>query len=161
MSLKLRKQIYNALLLPQICYCVTIWSATSEYNLNRLEILVNRICRHLLMVKARVMHTSDLHSLADILSFRQLTKYHSAITAYKLIKGNLIINVPLPPRNEQVHAYPTRHSHLFQTVRLRNCYEKKAPSSIFSELWNALPDNLKAINSISSFKKKLKRHISD
>ena len=156
--LNIRKQLYQALVISHLIYCITIWSATSEVNLKRMEVLYNRICRHMLMIKTDEMRTQMLYTTLDLLNFRQLILYHNSLFSYKIFALGLNLEITLPPRNLDIHSYPTRRNDNLHTPRVISTFGKKAPSYILSHTWNAIPYHLKAIANFPTFKKLIRNY---
>ena len=55
-----RNILYNALILPHIDYCCTIWTHGADKYVNRIQILQNRAARLTLGYNVRDVHVSDL-----------------------------------------------------------------------------------------------------
>ena len=63
-------------------------------------------------------------------------------------------------RNEQIHHYNTRNKKDLHPVKIKTkLYGEKTISFQGRNCWNKLPSDIKEINSINLFKKKLKQHI--
>lgn len=158
--LKQRSQIYQALVLPHLSYCISVWTATSEHNIKRIEVLLNRVCRHVLHVKAQDMHTEQLYRNLNYLTFRNMIIYHSAMLAHKLLNGYYNNSFNIPPRLSDIHSYPTRNNNMFQANRTNNVAGRKAPILRLTNIWNDLPNELKHLPRIASFKKALRARLT-
>lgn len=153
--LKLRKQLYQALILPHITYGLTIWSATTAYNVSSMEKTLNRIGRHLLRRKIDEISTENIYSELQWMPFQKLTRYHVILTGYKLMNGLIDMKINLPPLNQHFHQHYTRNNRDFRGARANNKYGDKLISNRIGAEWNALPNALKRVNSLFHFKKQL------
>ena len=65
-------------------------------------------------------------------------------------------------RNEQIHHYNTRNKIDLHPVKIKTkLYGEKTISFQRRNRWNKLPSDIKEINSVFLFKKKLKQHINN
>jgi len=99
---------------------------------------------------------------AKILTLKDIHKYVVCVYMYKMIRLNEYISLQdsleLNPLN---HNYLTRNRNAFilpfprvESIRINYKYQ-------FINTWNDLPDGLKNLNSLSSFKRKLKNFLID
>ena len=54
LSIKSLKLLYNAFILPNLSYCITIWGNTYKSNINRFIILQNRAIRAIYNLQNRI-----------------------------------------------------------------------------------------------------------
>ena len=104
--------LYNALILPHISYCVHIWGTTASIHLQRLYVLQKKIVRIICGVHPRT-HTEPLYKALHVLNVEQIRDYSIALFMYKLT------NCMLPSMFENmfistsdVHDYYTRQANL-------------------------------------------------
>ena len=162
LPLNLRKQLYQSLILPHLTDGICSWSATSEHNLKRMDVLTNGTCRHILLTTNTEMHKRDLYSKLDFLSFRQLVTFHNAINAFIFIYcGSNILQLYLHHRNNQIHNYPARHNGNFQLPHIHSLYTSKLPSYIFCKVCNSLPTPIKSLAKISLFKHATRKFMNE
>ena len=77
--------LYNALILPHIPYCVHIWGTTASVHLHRLHVPQKKIVRIICGVHPRT-HTEPLYRVLHVLNVDQIRDYSIALFMYKLTK---------------------------------------------------------------------------
>ena len=146
-----RKTLCASLIQPYLDYCSSSWYESLSMSLK------SKCCGSLRELTADVMSATDLYELSW-LSIRDPISYFKLIHLFK-IKHDLC---PLYLRSNIVsvsdtHSYRTQSSvlnfHVSKT--LSNAPSTFAYSCV--KLWNALPEHIKSIDSLPSFKRRLKR----
>ena len=125
--------LYNALILPHISYCVHIWGTTASIHLQRLYVLHKRIVRIICGVHPRT-HAEPLYKALHVLNVEQIRDYSIAQFMYKLT------NCMLPSMFENmfistsdVHDYYTRLRMCRICFNKNNVWSKKRKTIIFIE----------------------------
>ena len=154
---KIKKMVYNALLLPHFNYCSTIWSSTSESNLNLLQKLLNRACRSALQIKDLRTNTLLLHKRLQWLPIKQLLKFNTACEMYKCINNITNYNITFPPLVNNVHHYPTRNNSSFFIPQTTSHLPTTAFNIKGPTLWNSLSNELKNSPTLPIFKRSYKK----
>ena len=149
----------QALVLSKLDYCNSLLKGTSEYNLNKLQRIQNMACQVINNLKKHdsiTSHLQDLHWLRicerinnKILMMVFKCK-HKLAPSYLQELISFEYNRPL--RLAANHDIPVVKGN---TTLVHNSSFK----SIGPRLWNALPTNIKAIDTLSEFKTKLKMHL--
>ena len=74
LSIKSLKLLYNAFILPNLSYCITIWSNTYKSNINRIIILQNNI--HIVITAIynlqNRINTDEFYNSLNILKFKDI-----------------------------------------------------------------------------------------
>ena len=144
------KKIYYAHVYPHLNYCNCIWSNTYQTHLLPLTLIHKRIIRNI--AKANFLdHTEPLYSGLKILNIDRIRKLNLSLLMFKQIKYNEFQF----PILTQEHNYNTRNRDLLlipqhRTTLLSNSFTIQA-----IKVWNKLPQSLKLIDNIRSFKKKV------
>lgn len=149
----IRKQVYFSLIYSQITYCMSVWSYTSEQNIHRLSITLNRACRQVLNSKSRDLHNAELYQKLNWLNLNQLVVYHLQLDTFKTINRMVMHNITLPLANRTYHHYLTRAVNHYHILHANNSYGDKRPSIRMSRTWNALSPDMKDVTRISIFKR--------
>jgi hypothetical protein len=155
-----RLSIYYAHVLSHICYLNVIWSAAPQYKLLELQRLQNKAIRAVFFEEYRKpdIHTADLYRSKNLLSLFQINKYETVLIIFKLKHGLLKHSFVLPT-NAQVHEHETRNRYDFHIgSRVNNNYGRNCIMHHGFSLYNSLPTELKSINNLELFRKKLKQH---
>lgn len=159
---KIRKSVYQAIVLPHFTYGISLWSTTSSTQLCRVKKVLNRTCRQVLSVKKPTdMPSSECYKKLQWMDIEQLAKYHLLLDAFRLINLHAPFSVVLPPRTNTVHSHFTRSNFSFQRLPFNNSYGLKTLAHRISYNWNLLSPELKCSQSISAFKKSLKLTVLD
>lgn len=71
------RTLYNALILPYLSYCITIWGNTCTYDCytSKIVLLQKKILR-IITFSNRIAHTAQLFSRLNIMKFEHLYKYN-------------------------------------------------------------------------------------
>ena len=148
--------LYNALILPHISYCIHIWATTAAVHLQRLYVLQKKIICIICGVHPRT-HTEPLYKTLNILNVDQIRDYSIALFMYKLtncmlpsIFENMII------QTSDVHNYSTRQADLLYIPFASTKRTQRTIKHFGAELWNSLCNVLDIDCAISTFKQRLK-----
>ena len=160
-NLKAAKNMYYACVYPLVSYCITVWGGvfccTSKGN--ELQKLQSRIVRNLFQHHNEVANCC-LFKANRILKLKDVYILYSCIYMFKVIKLNICPSLQstldLQIRD---HCYGTRGNGLYvvpfprvESVRVNYKYQ-------YITLWNNLPNDIKDINTLPLFKKKLTEHL--
>ena len=150
--------LYNALILPHISYCIQVWGTAASVHIERLHVLQKKIVRIICGVHPRT-HTQPLFQLLHLLNINQIRDYFVAIFMYKM-KNNM-----MPAHFGQmfisaweIHNYPTKFAErnsLYVHV-VPNKRGKRTIRHFGRKLWNIVLDAIDVNCSIGSFKLSLK-----
>ena len=140
---------YYAFVYPHLTYCVVIWGGTGLTHLQPLIVQHKRVIRTI-CYKGRREHSTPLFYRLKLLKFADIYKYHMLIYMHKAMREDIF---------SPVHDFNTRNRYLAvpEFQRLTTC--QRAVSYAGPKIWNSIPLYLKEIESISTFKRKLKFHL--
>ena len=152
MPTKVLKILYDAHVLPHLQYCSPIWSSTYPTHLLPLFRLQKKIIR-IITNSDYFAHTQPLFKTSNILKIYDINRLQIAIYMFKLLRRSN--NTTLLP----LHNYPTRtHTDLRLPLHTLTLYQHSL-SYLGPKTWNALPNHIKTLPTLISFKKQLKKHI--
>ena len=143
--------LYNAHVLPHFQYCIPIWGNTYPTHLLPLFRLQKKIIR-IITNSDYFAHTQSLFKDTEILKLFDINKLHIGKYMYKLINNNII-----PPRPQ--HTYPTRTRNDLRTPLHHLTIFQHSLSFMGPKIWNSVPDHIKSLPTLNSFKKQYKKHI--
>ena len=162
LSLEYRKMLFNAMVLPYFDYCSHVWSKLTKGRRTILIKLHKRGCRMLLRVPQRTPTVDVLKELKWCTLEKRWEKNQACIM-YKVLNGNC----PEYMKNYFVEA---RHSHMQQTrhaksralrvVKIKNELARKTFKYSAAMQWNALPTQLRQMDSYDAFKRNYFKHVS-
>lgn len=156
LSLKLRRQLYFALIYPHLIYGIELWGATTKTILQPLHILQNRAIRYISGLKSRSSTLSHYKKLF-IPKFEDLHRIHSLSLAYKAFNNELPANIQRLFTHSQT-LRRTRQAGMNMAVVIRSTkVQNLRPSVNCPYLWNSLSPDLKQLPSINAFKNRLKQ----
>ena len=145
---EVRIRYYYAFVYPFISYGVSVWGGTYRNHINPLIIQHKRIIRIMTNSNNRE-HTTPLFHRLGLLKFEDVHKYSVLVKMYKMISdGKFLITHDVNTRNRTCAA-PTFH---------RLSKSQHAFSYLGPTYWNSLPNYLKNVPTISSFKTNLKKY---
>lgn len=148
--------LYFAYFHSNFVYLSTIWSVTPQYLMNRMEVLQRKALR-IVLRKDWYCSYKELYS-ETIFPISVSARLASYMHVHK-ITGNAVKN------NIQVLAAEQRHSH---NTRNRSNFIIQHCSTVFGannfyvrafNLYNELPNEIKAIHSLSIFRNRTKEHL--
>ena len=160
LSQKLLFMLYYSLIYPYLYYGNIIWGSTYHTNLYRLRILQKRIVR-IITNSNYDAHTLPLLHQYSILRLDDIHSLQLGLFMYSIensLYANTFLNMFF--KNSQFHSYPTRHSTNFRPKLCRTNIKKFTLTSQGPNLWNSLPNDIKTTPTFSSFKIKLKKHMT-
>ena len=147
------KILYNAHILPHLQYCMPIWANTYPSHLIPLFRLQKKILR--IITKSSFFdHTQPLFKETQIMKLFDLNKLQIAIYMYKNIYRDTIIN------SEACHTYPTRTRNVIRAPQHNLTIFQHSMSYMGPKIWNSIPDNIKNLPSLHSFKKHYKLYLT-
>ena len=144
--------IYKAIIEPYFVYCCPVWDGLSQQLNEKLQKLQNRAAR--VITKSR--YYTSAKPLIDMLGWDSVSTYRTkqkALVMYKTMHN-------LTPTYLQ-DLFTTRHSHYnlrdsedkLSIPKPRTDYMKRSLRYSGAFLWNNLPRELRASNSIKQFKR--------
>ena len=132
--------IYNALILPHLNYCSSIWSWQS-HNLSKIQKKAIRI-----ITKSRYnAHTNKLFKQLNTLKVLDICALHDYKFLHKVIHNSVpsfFINL-LDSQNGDFHDYNTRHATDIRLPAVRHEFARNGICYKFSNLFNSMSDDIK------------------
>ena len=153
---RILKLIYMSLIYSYLNYCNIIWGGAYDIVLNPIFILQKKAIR-LISNSHYLEHTEPLFKSLELLNIYQIFRLNCLILIYKCTKNNYFPEFKNKiHKNSSIHSYNTRINNDFRPIsgNLKLCQKSYLCMSI--KLWNAADDNVKNLNSIFTFKKKIK-----
>ena len=146
-ALDSRKVLAEGLIVSRILYLLPMWGGTPHKYQRKVQVLMNtaaRICTN----SARMTSTTTLMQRMNWLTFRELTKYHSLITLWKILRqgvpqyfrGKITLD-----EDNCTKVVPARILLTGQSFRWRSAHN-----------WNELSQELRDCQSLPRFKRLLK-----
>ena len=148
--------IYNALILPYINYCNIIWGNCSMTKLDHIFLLQKKAVR-ICTKSSYLSHTDPLFNRLRMFKVYDINTLQIAIFMFKYHYEML------PPvftnffsYNNNLHSYPTRTCNNIHLNNPKILLAHKALRHHGPDIWNTLPNSLKQITLLTSFKRSLK-----
>ena len=148
--------LYHTLFQPYLIYAIEAWCSAPKYLTDKIFILQKKSIRAINSLPYNE-HTNSFFKSMNILKLPDLYNQYLATYFFSTICKDRNFNVSsyLQP-NSSFHNYPTRNS---SNIRLP-FYKKSQSQNSFLyrgiQIWNTLPEDLRTIDSITSFRKKYK-----
>ena len=149
------------MIFANIDYCNALLICSPQYIILKLQRILNKAVRFIFNAKRSVHITPLLYKL-HILPVMYRIKYKVSLLAYKIV--NKIAPTYLIEKNELFKAtgnYTLRPGHGRDPLMFKSTVDqcKNKTWNVYMILeWNALPLNLRSLDSLSTFKSKLKTH---
>ena len=147
-----KKNIYNALVLPSLDYCCVVWHECRKFLQQRVERIQNYAMRLICAKPPRTL--SEV--LRGKLNWMTLTKRRE-IFRQVLIQRSIQNQAPsylskLFQTTETYGPRVTQNSHKLHLTSVNTEFCKNATSFRGSQIWNSLPQRLREMKSINSFR---------
>ena len=151
--------LYNALILPYLSYCVTVWGNSSQMKLDSLFKLQKK-CVRICTGSHYLSHTAPLFYKLKTLNIFDLYKYHIALIAFLYFKGLLPNTISQYfCVNNQIHNHNTRSSNLIHLWKVQSTLSQKSVRYNLPVIWNSLPSSVIQSKTLSQFKRALKNYL--
>ena len=162
-TFKTRLMVANGIVIAQLCYMIQLWGGCEGYLLNSLQVLMNRAARCVTR-SSSFTPTRKLLSACNWLSVRQLVFYQTVVMVHKMIKTGLPkpvsskLLVSFPYQTRQATNGSIRYGDFLatNTSLIQSSFTNRGVKN-----YNMIPTSIRTSMSMSSFKTKLKRWISD
>ena len=151
MPIDVLKVVYNAHVLPHLYYCTPIWCNTYPTHLLPLFRLQKKIIR-IITNSDYFAHTQPLFQETKSLKLFDINKLQISTYMYKKVKNDT--DMPLQPQ----HAYFTRNNEKLRIPAHNLTLFQHSLSYSGPKTWNSIPNSIKILPSIHSFKKQFKKH---
>ena len=163
LNAKVLKVLYFAFVYPHLLYGIEIYGNTYKSHITKLEILNNKILR-ILQNKSIRTPVIELYKSYDTLSLSQLHDYQILLFVHKLLHHA----DKLPPvfnsyiaQNRSIYQYNTRGTLNLYLNTPHSTFGKRLLKYKGSVLWNNLPEKLKFTENTTTFKKLLRKYITE
>ena len=150
MPVSLLRNLYYSLIHPYYLYCLPVFGATYHNHLDALRLLQKRAIR-VICNAGFLDHTQPLFFNKSILKIDDLYKHSLGCYLYS--------NQDLLASYVYSHNYPTRNRDQFLAPipRLRSTEQSVIYNAI--NIWNDIPDDIKACTTKQNFKYHYKKHL--
>ena len=148
----LARTIYFASIYSKISYGIEVYGSTTTQNLNKLQVLQNKLMK-LLTKRERDFSTNRLHSELKIIKVEDIHKNSILNLVFNCIKGD-----PIPSfqyyymQLNTTHEMRTRNQNNIETFRNVKNMGMKTVHHIGATLWNALDKDVQNIKTVDAFK---------
>ena len=144
--------LYNAHVLPHLQYCSPIWCNTYPTHLLPLFLLQKKIIR-IVTNSGYFDHTQPLFKSMNILKLFDINKLQTAVYMHKLVSTTNPLHL-LPQ-----HNYPTRTCEHLRVPQHNLTVFQHSLAYSGPKLWNVIPDSIKTLPTLPSFKRQYKKHL--
>ena len=155
------KTIYHSLIYPYLNYCNLIWGSAASTHLESLTLIQKKCIRNICKV-GYYDHTEPLFNEQKILTVPKIYNYNCAKFIFRCYHNNTYSNFKSKlKKNSDIHRYDTRNKNSLRKPFVR--LHKFTNSFLYNgiDIWNHLPERIKIVNSLDSFKILTKKHILD
>ena len=152
LSSKAKLQLVNSLILSRLIYVISLWGNTTSNQKMKVQVVLNRAARFILD-KPKKTRQTELMSQCNWLNVNELTRYHSLLQMWKVIR----LQVP----KYLVDRFRVDGEDMVDTNPPRLQLTAVSWRCATSESWNNLPTILREERSMRCFKKCLRRQIID
>ena len=142
--------LFKSLVLLHIDYCDLIYMTANEYNLNRLQLIQNVVCRIILRANNRT-NIKNMHLELKLLNLKERQYLHLSMECYRQVNTNSGLNAMFNQLDtgRTTRGTSTRNMSVpvLMTSNGRKAFSFRGPLH-----WNSLPNDIKVIENKISFK---------
>lgn len=151
--------LYYTFAYPYFTYCNIVWGNTFKTYLSQVEKLQKRIIRIITCSPYRA-YTYPLYKENKLLDIYEIHEYVYSFFMYKYYHDDLpSVFENFFIQNQTVHSYSTRQSNHFHLPKCKSDLSQRCTRYNGAVVWNSIPESMKRISSLQSFKFAFKRHI--
>jgi hypothetical protein len=148
--------LINALVLSKLFYCSSVWSNTTETNLNKIQAVQNFASKIVLGGK-KYDHVTPILKELKWLPIRQQLYLRKAILVFKCMNG--MAPSPLADnfvKRSYISGRQTRNSQLLNIPLLKTSTGQRSFYYRGVKLWNDLSDKIKLCKNVDTFKRAMR-----
>ena len=159
LPLSAAKALANSLVSSKLDYCNSLYSGISQSNLNKLQRIQNSLAC-VITNTSNYQHITPTLKKLHWLPIKQRIDYKLCLLTYKTLTNQqptyLYNSLSFPS-----HSVSTRSSGslVLSIPYVRSSLGKRAFSVIGPRLWNSLPPDTRNLNSLPTFRSRLKIHL--
>ena len=153
--------IISSLVMSKLLYCSSVWANTSGKNIEKLQKVQNFACRIVCNIQ-KYDHVSPAMRQLNWLPIKQQLVYKDTVMAYKCL------NKLAPPylcdkfvKRSELHSRQTRNNNQLDIPQFRTASGQRTFYYRAVKIWNSLENELREIQSLRLFKRKLKTYLLD
>ena len=156
---ELAKQLYYAFVHPHILYGIELYGSTTKCNINRIQVLQNKMLKILTKTDFRASST-DLRKKMKILSVEQLHNMSLALFVYKQ-QNNILPHIFEDKfvLNKNARTRSTRQDGNIMIKAYKTNFGYNTVQCLGAKLWNSLTVEMRHSNSFNIFKKTLAEYL--
>ena len=144
--------IYHSLIASHLRYCITSWNHGNTILAKKIDNLCSKVIK--LIVKSNC-NTTNLFSVTDMYTL-EMGKLMHKFNQNQL--PTIFKNLFRP--NNTVHSHSTRNRYAYHLPIYSTSVFQQSIQYSGAKVWNALPSDIRALQSRSAFVTKLKKHLS-
>ena len=156
LSVKHKLLLVKSFILCKVDFCSVLLAGAPDYQIKRLQVLINKSIRFIYLLKKRVDNFSWYQKEAHVLPMKFRIMYKCCLFVYKILHNNCphyFENVLQPKHPSEFNFRSDIDNLLFVQTTNRNTLQFH-----MIKHWNDLPYNLRSQTSTESFKTQLKTY---
>ena len=157
--IRILKSLYFSFVYPYFNYCNLVWGGAAKTHLESL-VLLQKKCVRIINKVGYYEHTAPLFKDMKLLTVKQI--YDLNCAKFTFCSLNRLKFTEFSNRlvtNNSCHNYQTRSGNNLKKPSERLHKFKNSFLNNGIEMWNSLPDDIKNVKTLQSFKKKTKEYI--
>ena len=145
----------RAFVFSKLFYCSTVWANTSHGNVKKLQLVQNFTARIVLGLR-KYEHISEGIRSLNWLTVKDRILLNDTVMVIKCLHDlvpKYLANIFVP--HSHIHTRTTRSCNLLRIPRCSLSYGQRSFTYRESKLWNCISNELKAADSVNSFRRRL------
>ena len=159
LTVQAARNLYFSFAHSILSYLLLFWGSTFDLYISRVQVMQNKIIRHLFANKIVHVNTDELYHKLGILKVKDLYYRELGISFYKALylKCYDPITESLSEL-EWTHNYNTRKINAYRLPQVKSASHTRHLVFAGVQFWNSLPLELRSAKSLTCFKSQLKHY---
>jgi hypothetical protein len=146
--------LYHCMIESQVRYCITVW----KHGNLKLQNQIQRLCKKFISMACGKWCDDDKRPMHNILSVNDLFQLEVSSIMYSYHNNSLpCCFTDMFSTFSSIHSINTRNKYNFQLPPCRKSIASQSIRITGPNVWNKLPNSIKAINKKSMFTRKIKK----
>ena len=161
-SISVLREVYHALISSYIKYGILAWGNASDVALQPLKLLLNKVVRIITFAPYGPLDLEPIYNELEFLNLHQTFSYERGKFMFKRKKDLLPITIAnyFETDQQSQHSYSLRNRRNdYNHFRSNTTFGEKSIQNRGETLWRDLPQYLKDLDSIATFKKYYKSYL--
>ena len=152
-GLKIRKTVAEGIFHSVLTYCIAAWGGAEKGHLQDLQVMQNKAAQLVLNYPSR-SHRETMYNNLGWLTVNQLVVFHSVLAVYQIRKAGEPEYLASILSNDNSRGNINIPNTNLTLAKKSFCYRG-------AEWWNIVPEQIRSIEKVISFKKEVRKWVGN